>query len=79
MEDPLVVHKRLLADYERVCAENAKLKERGVKHHAEAAKFLATQAALKEQVKILKAKNAKLKEVLKKIKVRLLAHGEWLD
>jgi len=27
MEDPLVVHKRLLADYERVCAENAKLKE----------------------------------------------------
>ena len=60
-------------------AENAKLKERGVKHHAEAAKFLATQAALKEQVKILKAENAKLKEVLKKIKVRLLAHGEWLD
>jgi len=27
MEDPLVVHKRLLADYERVCAENATLKE----------------------------------------------------
>ena len=27
MEDPLVVHKRLLADYERVCAENAKLKD----------------------------------------------------
>ena len=27
MEDPLVVHKRLLADYERVCAENDKLKE----------------------------------------------------
>ena len=45
-------------------AENAKLKERGVKHHAEAAKFLATQAALKEQVKILKAENAKLKEEL---------------
>ena len=42
-------------------AENTKLKERGVKHHAEAAKFLATQAALKEQVKILKAENAKLK------------------
>ena len=54
-------------------AENAKLKERGVKHHAEAAKFLATQAALKEQVKILKAENAKLKAEAKDYQLAMAA------
>ena len=72
MEDPLVVHKRLLADYERVCAENAKLK-------AEAKDYQLAMAAAKPANAAFEAENAKLKEVLKKIKVRLLAHGEWLD
>ena len=58
MEDPLVVHKRLLADYERVCAENVKLKK-------DIKDYQLVLAAAKPANAAFEAENAKLKGALK--------------
>lgn len=62
--------------YEQLQAENKKLKENAVNHHAEAAKFLSERAARKGQIRIFQAENKRLKEELESM---LYQFAGWND